>query len=98
MLFAAIVAPIAITDVLTLGSVGRGGRIPFPTDMVVDQLIQGTMTVPKEGDSFGNQKWAPAKAGADGWFDGLRGYAAATVSSPRYRVAILKASGHGMVY
>lgn len=98
MLFAAIAVPIAITEVLTLGPVGRSGRIPFPTDMVVDQIIHGTWKSPKEGDSLGNQQWKPAKAGADGWFDGLRGYSFATVDSPKYRVAILKANGHGMVY
>lgn len=98
MLFAAIAVPIAITEVLTIGSVGRGGRIPFPTDVVVDQIIQGTWKNPVEGDTTGTQKWTAAKAGADGWFNGLRGYSFAKVNEPRYRVAILRANGHGMVY
>lgn len=98
MLAALVSAPILISEVLTIGSVGRGGRIPFPTDLVVDQIIQGTWKNPNEGDTIGERKWETAKAGEDGWFNGLRGYAYAKVDWPKYQVMVLKAGGHGMVY
>jgi hypothetical protein len=98
LLLATLLAPYVIRDVITIGSLGRGGRIPFPTDLVAASLNSNLLVPPKAGDKLGEQTWTAKSAGADGWFDGLRGYSYATVDWPSAGVAVLHATGHGMVY
>lgn len=89
---------ILLTNGLTLGPTGRGGRVPFPTDFLVVQMVHGEVATPVEGGKVGDQAWKPVQANKDGWFEGLRGYAAFRVEEPKQRVAVLRAIGHGMVY
>lgn len=93
--------PVILTDCVAVSSVGRSGRIPFPTDALVQQLVNESFRWPGEGDPIGERKWEKAKANADGWFEGRPfsgGYAAFTVNWPREESMLLNATGHGMVY
>lgn len=98
MLLLAVLAPLVIRDVVTIGSVGRGGRIPFPTDLVAAEVASGSFVAPIAGSKIGEQTWTAKAANAEGWFEGLRGYSYATVDWPQAGIAILHATGHGMVY
>lgn len=94
-------APTVLTDCLAIESVGRGGRVPFPTDAIVQARVNGDAGWPKEGDAVGERKWSPAKANSEGWFEGRQfsgGYAAFTVTWPRDEVVLMNAVGSGMVY
>lgn len=96
-----ICAPTNLTDCVAIGSVSRGGRIPFPTDPVVQRLVNGDFVWPKEGDALGEKKWEKATANADGWFEGRPfsgGYAAFTVNWPKDEIVLLEATGSGAVY
>lgn len=73
-------------------------------DSVQDQVVHGSWSMPKEGDSLatprgGTAKWRSVKAGADGGFGNLgSGYLAASVAVESDRVMLLEAQGDGMVY
>jgi poly(3-hydroxybutyrate) depolymerase len=98
--------PIVPRDALVLTGTGRDGRRPIPIDPVVEQVIAGTWTAPKAGDTVPvadgrDRAWVPLKAGDDGTFraPGLSGgYAAITVPSDADRVLMLEAAGHTLVY
>ncbi len=98
MLLLAALLPVVIRDVVTVGAVGRGGRIPFPTDLVASAVASDSFVAPVTGSKVGEQTWTAKAANADGWFEGLRGYSFATVDWPTAGVAVLHATGHGMVY
>jgi poly(3-hydroxybutyrate) depolymerase len=99
-------AAIELRDGMAVPRINRGRRAVLSTDPVAAQVVAGTWTMPKAGDSVvvspgQSQRWEPIKAGADGWFAGSAvggGYVASTISSANDAVMILEASGHSMVY
>lgn len=103
-MLALVVATLALTDTVeiregfVMRDVSAGGRIPFPTDRIAQQLAEGTWRAPtSEGDG-----WVAARAGEDGAFaaTALPG-GAALVSSFEAKTAgvmILEAAGHSLAY
>lgn len=92
---------ITLDRCLAIQGQGRGGRIPFPTDPVVQARVDGTFVWPKEGDVLGERKWEPAKANAEGRFEGRAfsgGYAAFSVDWPRDEVVLIRPTGASMFY
>lgn len=97
---------IVIREALVLEPAGKSGRIPFPIDPIQAQVAAGAWRAPRAGDKVtkaggGEVAWQKATADEKGEFSGpaLRGgYLYATVDSPRERVMVLEAVGHGMVY
>ncbi|MBV6458704.1 MAG: hypothetical protein HONBIEJF_01840 [Fimbriimonadaceae bacterium] len=95
-----------IREVLAIGPVVRGGRVPFPIDPIQKTIVDGTWIVPKDGDSIdlGDGKkatWQKAVAGDDGRFSGQGfsgGYAYAAYEAAADGFAILRAPGSGTVY
>jgi hypothetical protein len=80
----------------------RDRRAATTVDPVAAQLVAGTWTMPRAGDSLGGPggpsfRWDPIKADADGGFaQSGSGYMAFAVSSPLETVMMLEASGHAM--
>jgi len=92
---------IQIRDALVIEGVARGGRIPFPTDQVQSEIARGTWKPPHEGDKLGTRTWSKVVADKDGNLQPKNpggAYAFASVDSPDQHVALLRASGHSMVY
>ncbi len=92
---------VVLNECLAIGSVGRGGRIPFPTDRLTQLVVNGQFSPPREGDSLGEQKWATVKANKDGNFEGRMfqgGYAYFNVDWPRDETVLVNAAGAGMFY
>jgi dienelactone hydrolase len=91
---------------LAISRVGRSGRSPTHTDAIEAQIVAGTWTAPKAGDSVRlpdgeTRQWEPVSAGEDGTFEGRAlagGYCYLPVRSETRRVMLLEASGHSMVY
>lgn len=101
LLFAVAQVPLVLDSGLAIESVGRGGRIPFPTDALVQQVVDGTWRAPAEGDTIANRTWAAVKANDQGWFEGRAfqgGYAAFTVRQDRAQVMVMNAAGHNLAY
>lgn len=97
---------IEFRQVLTIGPMGAGGRIPFPTNALIDDLANGRQVSPVEGAEATSvrgdvRKWRKLEVGSDGWFtseDFSGGFASVTYDSPTERVMALEASGHSFVY
>lgn len=105
LLFALISPPQAATveirEVLTLGPVGSGGRVPIATNALVDRLVRGPFVPPVEGGVLAERTWTKATAGADGAIQSRAfrgGFAFASVRSEVERVMMLEAAGHSYVY
>lgn len=98
--------PEILTEGLAISGVARSGRIPFPTDAIQELIAAGTWKTPKVGDevthpSGQKRAWTAFKANDKGEFDQRpmsSGYGFFTVHREKEEVAILEASGHGMVY
>jgi len=97
---------VALTRGLVIGSLGRAGRQPIPTDAMVVRLARGEWAPPREGEAMqaasGEQRrWAPLEAGADGWFQSSSlqgGYLYIRHERSADQVVLLEASGHSIVY
>ncbi|MFN0135231.1 MAG: prolyl oligopeptidase family serine peptidase [Phycisphaerae bacterium] len=96
-----------VREAMGISSVGRGGRVPVQLDAIQAQVVRGAFAPPAAGDEValhdGSKKiWKDITAGDDdGWFRGdaiAGGYVCATVDVPDRAIALLSASGHGMVY
>lgn len=101
LLAATAATPTVFDTALTIESVGRGGRIPFPTDQVAARMVEGTWAPPTVGQTIGNQTWRETKANKDGWFEGRAfqgGYAYFSVPSSRGEVMLMNAVGHNLAY
>ncbi len=93
-------------EALILPATGRGGRIPFPIDLVGAQLASGAWRPPKAGEALvlpagGTRTWERLAAGADGTYQSrglVGGHAFFSVASDQDRVMALEASGHTMVW
>ncbi len=91
---------------LAIRGVVRSGRIPFPQDAVADAMANGVWKAPKEGDTLPSpsgeaRAWTALKAGEDGTISQQSfgsGYAYFEVKREKPEIALLEASGHGMVY
>ena len=106
--------PIADADLTAAIELREGLAIPISrerrsavnVDPIAIELIGGTWTMPRAGDTVtlsGGQprKWELVKAAADGWFSGpaLRGgYLATSFSAADDSVMMLESAGHAMVY
>jgi len=90
-----------LRECLVLPLPGGMTRSIVYTDPVQALQVSGAWTAPKAGDTVtfpdgSTRQWEAVTANADGWFEhpALRnGYAFATVSSERERVALLEAPG-----
>jgi fermentation-respiration switch protein FrsA (DUF1100 family) len=97
---------IVMRDVLVLEPVGRGGRVPFPTDALQARIAAGDLTAPEEGDEVAApggavRVWAAARAedGSLSSMPALRGgYVYWPVEVERDGFMILRASGHGAAW
>lgn len=101
LLVGVLAAPSVLDSCLAIGSVGRGGRIPFPTDAVVQQIVAGDWRSPTVGSSLAGQTWTEQRANDQGWFEGRPfqgGYASFTVRRNRSEVVIMNANGHNLAY
>ncbi len=99
-------AAIELREGVTI-STTRERRGAINVDPIAAQVLNGTWTMPRAGESVAYpgmgqaRKWEPVKAGADGWFSGgnLRGgYLAASFSADADSVMMLESAGHAMVY
>ncbi|MFN8218890.1 MAG: prolyl oligopeptidase family serine peptidase [Fimbriimonadales bacterium] len=98
--------PLAVSEALVVGGVGRGGRIPFAPDAVTAAVVEGRWKAPAEGEavvlpSGSERKWTKIAANADGWFEHQAlggGYAFVRTQSAAEKIVILEAAGHSMVY
>ncbi len=87
-------------------STARERRAAISVDPITAQVVTATWVMPRSGDSVAfpggqDRKWAPVKAGEDGWFSGgaLRdGYLAVSFTAVDNGVMILEAVGHALVY
>ncbi|MDA0802228.1 MAG: prolyl oligopeptidase family serine peptidase [Planctomycetota bacterium] len=95
-----------ITEVLVITGTGKGGRSPIQIDPIQYAIVSGEWKTPHEGDTVMGEDalprtWTAQHAGASGEFEGdafAGGYALARVRSDTSRVALLRASGHSLVY
>jgi len=98
--------PIQFTEVLGIAHVGKGGRVPFPTDAVQAQIVDHSWRPPVEHQELvlpdGTKAvWKKFQADKDGWFKGDpfdSGYGYAVYDSPVETNALLQAQGDSMVY
>jgi dienelactone hydrolase len=97
---------LALAEGLAVGPLGSFGRRAVPTDLLLWQIAQGTMAVPREGlvvgtDSRGApQAWTAVKAGEDGWIQNRAlagGWLRVVVDAERPRAMILEAAGFYVV-
>jgi pimeloyl-ACP methyl ester carboxylesterase len=98
-------ATIEIREVLTLDSVGQGGRVPIVTNALTAKLVQGEFSAPREGDAFewpGQARtWTKATANEEGVITSRAfrgGFAFASVASDSDQAFMLEAAGHSYVY
>ena len=96
-----------IKEVLAIGNVSVGGRMPFPQDAIQEQMVAGTWHTPAEGDQVTTprgrtQTWKKLTADDKGEFTGDQlggGYAFAKVQQDgSARIAIMTASGDTTAY
>ncbi len=95
-----------LRDYLVLTGATQPRRAALTIDVLAHSLATGAWSPPREGDTVtlpdGSQSaWKRATADEEGWLAdaGLRsGYAWVGVESPRDRVVLLDATGHGVVY
>lgn len=95
-----------IRDWLVIESAGKYGRTPLHIDPIQAEIAAGRGRSPRAGDVVATvdgaaRNWRAAQVGEDGWLRDAKlagGYAFATLESPAPRVALLQASGHGMIY
>lgn len=99
-------APIPIDHLLAITPVAAGGRVPFQTDPVQYQLVEGTWTAPQAGDVVKlpdgkTATWKDKAADKDAWFSGPEfegGYAYAEYDSEEDQNILLHAIGDSMCY
>ncbi len=97
-------APGILREGFAIEGVIRGGRVPIPIDHVASALARGTLAAPGDGVTLllpndRHAEWRSVRADDQGRFPVIRGgYLALSVSSPRDRVAMLRATGHAMVF
>lgn len=95
-------ATVVIDRGLTVSGVAESARRPINTDLVVANLIHGTLNLKsvRAGDEFAPGKvWSDATASGDGFpSSGRSTYVLTRVLSAHPAVMILEASGHAMVY
>ena len=97
---------IPITECLVINRVGRFGRVPVHTDAIEAEIVAGTWSPPKDGDSVtlpdgSTQTWEKLEADEKGWLRSSAfrgGYAYASVESETERIMLLHASGQSVVY
>jgi dienelactone hydrolase len=97
---------LAVSQMISIGPVGKSGRIPFVTDAIQARIVKGEWEAPTEGQSItlpdGSRKtWKKAVADKDGWFSGPDfegGYAACRIDADSDRIVLLEAAGDSMVY
>lgn len=95
-----------LTEGLGISKVGVGGRTPFPTDALLQQIVAGTWKAPQAGDEVtapdgSKHAWQPIKANKDGIFEGEpvdSGYVYFSVDSPSDKVVELIAQGDSTAY
>ncbi len=98
--------PVTFHQALTIGPLGVGGRIPVPTNALLDKIVHGRFESPKESEEVASttgevKKWRTLKVGEDGWFsseDFSGGFAFFSFDSHVERVMALDAAGHSYVY
>jgi poly(3-hydroxybutyrate) depolymerase len=98
--------PIEIREIQALGGSRGGGRLTFPQEPVMEPIIAGEpasalLAIRIQRDSDTATAWEKIVAGEDGWFEGealVSGYAYAAVECAEDRIAVLEASGHGVVW
>jgi dienelactone hydrolase len=97
-------APVILREGFAIEGVVRGGRVPIPIDHVASALARGTLAAPGDGVTLllpndRHAEWRSVRADDQGRFPVIRGgYLALSVSSPGERVAMLRATGHAMVF
>lgn len=101
LVLSVVAMPTTLDTCLAIESVGRGGRIPFPTDAVALQFVNGAWRAPSAGEAVANRTWTEHKANKDGWFEGRPfqgGYASFKLDHPRTEVVLMNAVGHNLAY
>ncbi|MFC1652089.1 sugar-binding protein [Planctomycetota bacterium] len=90
---------------LIVTEIGRYGRQPLYTDMLVHALTQGTWTPPTEGQSLQaadgeEQIWQPIRADAEGWFSaqGTGGYLYLPYTATEPGIMLVNVLGPSMFY
>jgi dienelactone hydrolase len=98
---------LALAEGLVVGPVGNFGRYAVPTDLLLWQIAQGTMAVPREGLVVGTngrgepQAWTKVGAGEDGWIQNRAlagGWLRVVVNAERPRTMILEVAGYYVVH
>lgn len=92
-----------IREGLTISNTGRSGRWPIHTDTILHAHATGSWQIPEATMTLTNHEgeeieWRAIEANEDGAFPGRdlrRGYLHVTIETPRERMLILKARGHG---
>ncbi|MEW6745909.1 MAG: prolyl oligopeptidase family serine peptidase [Planctomycetota bacterium] len=98
-------AEIVVREALVIERVGTYRRSPVHVDAIEALLVEDAWRAPSEGDSVtlpdgATRRWQRITAGDDGWFAHSSlsgGYAYASVPAEQARIAVLEASGHGIV-
>jgi len=91
---------------LAIGGIGQYGRSPVYQDAIAEQIITGSWSEPKAGDTIesaeGTQRtWQVIEADENGWFTGRRtrgGYIYVRVDSDARRIMLLHMKGNSMAY
>ena len=93
-------------NVVAIGGVARGGRVPFAEDAVQRLRVEGKWQTPEAGTTISlpdgsTRTWEAVTADAEGWYSGRAltgGYVSATVESPTERTWLMEASGDSTAY
>ena len=96
--------PIIFHEGLSISGVTTPGRVPFPFDSVQDQIVKGTWSMPKEGDSLpaysgSTSKWRKRAVDKNNSFGNLpSGYLATSINVGTEVNWVLEATGDSVVY
>lgn len=99
-------AAVEFDEMLVIGSLGTGGRVPITTDAMRARLVAGEEINPSEGDTMlhanGTERtWKNITVAEDGWFSDRAfrgGYGYVSFTSDEEKVMMLEASGHAFAY
>jgi len=97
---------IRFTDWLLLPKVGQSGRIPFPSNPVINDIVHGTWQPPQPGDTITSEPgkqviWTQVTGPQEGALSSallLGGWAHTTITVDTPQRAILRAKGHSVAY
>lgn len=96
--------PVILREGFAIEGVVRGGRVPIPIDHVASALARGTLDAPGHGVTLllpndRHAAWQRVRADEQGRFPVIRGgYLAVSVQSAQDCIAMLRATGHAMVF